>query len=259
MKIRKIILTAAIMLWLLCTVSNAAEDDKNPDSMMFNVGIVLSSLMSLSDAYIKTVSDRLEVAAITEEVASGKWERIQPLLEKIENQEKGDAVAWFALPDGSYYTVDKGLMDKNLKDRPYFPVVLAGKISVGDLVISKSTEQVSTIVAVPVKKGDSVTGILGVSLFTRKLSVLINKNMRFDDNVIFFALTRDHITAINKKPGRVFLDPEKQGSSSMTMAIKEMLSMDEGIVEYDFHGKRRVAFVKSDYTNWWYAVGLPVK
>ncbi len=45
----------------------------------------------------------------------------------------------------------------------------------------------------------------------------------------------------------------------MTMAIKEMMSMDEGIVEYDFQGKRRVAFMKSRYSNWWYAVGLPVK
>ncbi len=134
------------------------------------------------------------MAAITEEAASGSWERIKPLLAKIEKQEKGDAVAWFALPDGSYYTVDKGLMDKNLKDRTYFPSVLAGKISVGELVISKSTNQVSTVIAVPVKKRNSVTGVLGVSLFTRKLSVLINKNMRFEDDVIFFALNKEHIT-----------------------------------------------------------------
>ncbi len=250
---------AAVMLLALNTNSNADENVKSPAPLMFDAGVVVSSLMSLSDGYIKSISDRLEVAATTEEAASGSWKRIKPLLEKIEKQEKGDAVAWFALPDGSYYTVDNGLMDKNLKDRTYFPTVLSGKISVGDLLVSKSTNQASTVIAVPVKKGDSVTGVLGVSLFTRKLSVLINKNMRFEDNVVFFALTRNHITAINKRPGRVFLDPEAQGSSSMTMAIKEMLSMDEGIVEYDFHGKYRVAFVKSKYTNWWYAVGLPVK
>lgn len=259
MKSRMMILMTAIILAVFCTASNAAQKVKSPAPLMFDAGVTVSSLMSLSDAYIKSLSDRLEVVAITEEAASGKPERIMPMLKKIEKQEKGDAVAWFALPDGSYYTVDKGLMENNLKDRAYFPRVLAGEISVGELVISKSTNQVSTIIAVPVKKGDSVTGVLGVSLFTRKLSVLINKNMRFEDDVVFFALTKDHITAINKKPGRVFLDPENQGVSSMTMAIKEMMSMDEGIVEYDFHGKRRVAFMKSRYTNWWYAVGQLVK
>jgi hypothetical protein len=256
MKNRMMILMIAIMFTLLCTVSNAAEKVKRPAPLMFDAGVAVSSLMTISDAYIKSVSDRLEVAAVTEEAASGNWERIKPLLEKIEEQEKGDAVAWFALPDGSYYTVDKGLMDKNLSDRAYFPVVLSGKISVGELVVSKSTNQVSAIIAVPVKKGDSVTGVLGVSLFTRKLSVLINKMMRLPDEAIFYALNKDHITAINKKPGLVFMDPEAQGSSSMTMAIKEMLSMEEGIVEYDFHGKRRVAFMKSNYTGWWYAIGL---
>ena len=259
MKNRMIILMTVIMILIFCPASNAAKNVKHPAPMMFDAGVVVSSLMSLSDAYIKTIADRLEVVAITEEAASGNWQSIKPLLEKIQKQEKGDAIAWYALPDGSYYTVDAGLTDKSLKDRTYFPVVLSGKVSVGELVISKSTDQISTIIAVPVNKGDSVTGILGVSLFTRKLSVLINKNMRFGDDVVFFALNKDHITAINKRPGRVFLDPEAQGDRSMTMAIKEMLSKDEGLVEYDFHGKRRVAFMKSRYTNWWYAVGLLVK
>ncbi len=259
MKSRMMILMTAIMLAVFCTASNAAQKDNEADSLMFDAGVTVSSLMTISDAYIKSLSDRLEVAAVSEEAASGKPERIMPMLKKIEEQEKGDAVAWFALPDGSYYTVDRGLMDKNLKDRAYFPVVLAGKISVGELVISKSTNQVSTIIAVPIKKDESVTGVLGVSLFTRKLSVLINKNMRFEDDVVFYALNKEHITVINKKPGLVNLDPEAQGNSSMTMAIKEMMSMDEGIVEYDFHGKRRVAFMKSRYTNWWYAVGQLVE
>jgi hypothetical protein len=83
--------------------------------------------------------------------------------------------------------------------------------------------------------------------------------MVLSDEVIFYALNKDHITVINAKPERVFLDPEAQGDLSMTKAIKEMLKKDEGIVEYDFHGKRRLVFKKSVYTGWWFALGLPVK
>jgi hypothetical protein len=254
-----IVLISGVFTLLFNPASYAAEDIRYPAPMMFDTGVVLSSLMVVTDSYIKAIACELDVASVTEEAASGDWQRIRPLLEMIQKREKGGAIAWYALPDGSYYTVDDGLTNKNLKDRAYFPKVLAGQISVGELVVSKATGQVSTIIAVPIKKGDPVTGILGVSLFTKKLSAQLKSNLGFKDDVIFFALNEAHITVINSEPDRVFLDPEAQGSSSMTKAIKEMLKKDEGTVEYDFNGKRRVVFRKSSYTNWWYAAGLQVK
>ncbi len=259
MKNRIIILISAVTVLLFCPASYAAENVGYPAAMMFDAGVVLSSLMAVTDSYIKAISGELEVASLTEEAASGDWQRIRPLLENIQKREKGDAIAWFALPDGSYYTVDDGITDKNLKDREYFPKVLAGQTSIGELVVSKATGQVSTIIAVPIKKGGPVTGILGVSLFTRKLSAQLKIELGFKDDMIFFALNKKHITAINSNPDRVFLDPEAQGNSSMTKAIREMLKKEEGTADYDFHGKRRVVFRKSPYTNWWYAVGLMVK
>jgi hypothetical protein len=259
MKNKLIVLISAVTALLFCPASYAAENIRYPAPMMFDAGVVLSSLMVVTDSYIKAIAGELEVVSLTEEAASGDWQRIRPLLENIQKQEKGDAIAWFALPDGSYYTVDDGITDKNLKDRAYFPKVLAGQSSIGELVVSKSTGQVSTIIAVPVKKGGSVAGILGVSLFTRKLSTQLKSDLGFKDDMIFFALNKEHITVINSNPDRVFLDPEAQGNSSMIKAIEEMLKKDEGTAEYYFHGKRRVTFRKSPYTNWWYAVGLMVK
>lgn len=252
----KIIAMAVLTVLALCTASLAAEEVKRPAPVMFDAGVAVSSLMAISDGYIKSIEERLEIAAMTEEAASGDWERIRPLLERIEDQEKGEAIVWFAICDGSYCTVDAGVTGRNLKDRPYFPKVLAGEESVGELVISRSTGQVSAITAVPIKSNGQVTGMLGVSLFTRKLSVLINEKMGLKDDAVFFALNRDHITVINKDPDKVYLDPEAQGDSSMTKAMKEMLSKDKGNVEYDFDGRRNVCFMKSPYTGWWYAIGL---
>jgi hypothetical protein len=253
--------TLAFMLGLfLITASFSvswADDKKKP--LVFDADVVLSSVMTIADNYIRSIAVELELAAVTEEAASLDWQRIKPLLAKIEDSEADEAIAWYAQPDGKYYTVDDGLTDKNLKDRSYFPNVLAGLTSVGELVISKSTGQISTIIAVPIKKNDAVTGILGVSLFTKKLSAQMKNSLGFKDDASFFALNKDHITALNIRPELIFLDPEKQGNPSMTKAIKEMLSKDQGTLEYDFHGKRRVIFKKSTYTNWWYAVGKEVR
>lgn len=258
LKKKTLIAMAAIILAICCT-ANAAEKKPSPAPLKFDAEVVLSSLITISDNYIRAITGELEVAALSAEAVSGDFKQIKPLLIEIQKREYDDGIAWFALPDGSYYTVKDGLTGKSLKDRVYFPKVLAGEESVGELVVSKSTGEISTIIAVPVKKDGAVTGILGVSLFTKKLSVQIKKDMGITDDTIFFAINKDHITVINVKPDLVYLDPEAQGESSMTKAIESMLKKDKGYAEYNFHEKRRIYFKKSSYTGWWYAVGKPVK
>jgi methyl-accepting chemotaxis protein len=239
----------------LPTQERATGEPSQP--LMFDGRIVLSSLMSLVDGRISHIADTLAVAALTEEVRSSDWTRMKPLLAEVQKRE-GAAIVWYALPDGSYFTVDKDKTNQTLKDRPYFPKVLAGQVVIGDLVVSKSTGQMSTIIAVPVKHGKSVTGILGVSLFMQKLSGQITRDMGLPDEVIFYAFNRDRMTAFHAKIELVFADPTAQGSESLTRAVHEMLSKDQGIVEYDFGGPRRVMFRRSDFTGWWYALGMPI-
>jgi len=252
------------MAALIISVSSAsAQGNKeclvfNQSGLVFEANVALSSLIAITDGHIKSIAEKLALAAATAEAQSGDWRRIKPLLTMIQRDEANDSTVWFARPDGSYYSVELGLTKMNLRDRSYFPDLMAGKATVGHLVISKSTGEVSAIIAVPIKKDGKVTGALGLSLFTRKLSVQIKEKMGLADNVVFFALNRDYVTVINFKPERVFLNPEKQHSSSMARAMEEMLSREQGVIEYDFHGVRRIVFRKSAYTGWWYAIGLPV-
>jgi len=259
---KKIIITLAALI--ISVGSATAQVNKeclvlNQSGLVFEANVALSSLIAITDGHIKSIAEKLALAAATAEAQSGDWRKIKPLLTLIQKDEGDESTVWFARPDGSYYSVDLGLTDKNLKDRSYFPDLMAGKATVGHLVISKSTSEVSAIIAVPIKKDGRVKGALGLSLFTKKLSVQIKNQMGLDDNVVFYALNKDYITVINFKPERVFLNPEKQDSSSMAKAMEEMISREQGIIEYDFHGVRRVAFRRSAYTGWWYAIGLPVK
>ena len=135
-----------------------------PVSAGAQADLALNILAAETEAQMKAVLRPLEVLAITTEAQSGEWQNIRPLLATLEEKEP-DARTWYALQDGSYYTVVDGLTSANLKNRSYFPVVLAGKESVGIVVMSYSTGKNVAIIAVPVRNQSAVTGVMGASVY----------------------------------------------------------------------------------------------
>lgn len=226
-----------------------------PPVITVEAGVALSALIALADAHLGNMVGALETLALTEEVGSADWEKMKELLSKV--QERGiPAAVWFALPDGSYYTVDKGLTDQNLRDRAYFPKVMAGEVAVGDLVVSKSTGRKSSIVAVPVKKDDVVVGILGASVFLDSLSEALKQELSLPKDTVFYALDGRGQTALNWSVDLIFQDPTAQGSETLTRAVGEILSNSEGRTEYDFNGRRRrIVYRTSPLTGWHFALG----
>ena len=129
------------------------------------------------DAYRAAVEARLEgvlaatrTLAATAEVRSGQWARMNGPLAVLASSVEDQAAVWFAAPDGSYFTVDKGATGETLRVRAYFPALLAGRDVVGALVVSKSTGQRALIVASPVLVDGKVAGAVGVSMDSSKLA-----------------------------------------------------------------------------------------
>ena len=129
----------------------------------------VSAAVALTETHIEGLVTAMQIMSVTDEVKSGDWATIQPLLKEFQDNSIPLA-AWFALPDASYYTVDAGLASGNLSDREYFPVVMDGDVAVGYTVVSKSTGRESTVAAVPVKDGNNVIGVLGASIYLDELS-----------------------------------------------------------------------------------------
>jgi sulfate adenylyltransferase subunit 1 (EFTu-like GTPase family) len=205
---------------------------------------------------MNNIADFLEVLAATDEVKSGNWEKMKGVLEKMERLQI-PSVVWYSNPDGFYYTVDKGAVIQNIKDREYFPKVLAGKTVVGSLVVSKSTGQKSAVVAVPVMKDGTVVGVLGTSIFLEQLNEIIKGDMNLPEDVIFFVMDPNAVTVLNWKAERIFQEPTKMGSSSLTTAIENMLARKEGMEKYEFDGKlKKVIYKTSPLTGWCYALGI---
>lgn len=215
------------------------------------------------DAYRAAVEARLDgvlaatrTLAATEEVRSGQWARMSGPLAVLAANVDEQAAVWFALPDGSYFTVDKGATGETLRERAYFPALMAGRDVVGALVVSKSTRQRALIVASPVLVDGKVTGAVGVSMDAAKLAASLDQAIRFPADVVFYALDEQGQTALHRSGELIFMFPSDVGSSTLSDAVKTMLSRPEGVVHYRYAGTERTAlFQRSELTGWVFVLG----
>ena len=219
--------------------------------------VALHSFMALSDGHLQKLADVLRLLAVTDDVRSGKWERIHGPLAGVAPMVV-PAVLWFAQPNGAYSTLAKARAG-DLSDRAYFRRVLDGKTVVGDLVVSRSTSRNTAIVAVPVRGRDgAIVGVLGASVHLDSLGALIRREMGgLGGNLRFFAIDSTPIGALNSDSALILTEPMKLGDEGMRKAFTEMLSRGEGAVTYTFRGRERtMLYRKSPVTGWWYAFGV---
>ena len=218
--------------------------------------LLLNAFTALGENQMEDALRGLKLMAATSEVQSGKWDEMKGLLGEFGRSGIKAAAVWFARPDGSYYTVAKDQTGLNLKDRPYFSRLMAGKVVAGDLVISKSTGMRTAVAAVPVRSGGRVIGALGASLSVEELSRAIDRQMSLPKGMIFYALDPGGRTSLHRDVRLLFEYPSDMGSKSLAERVREMLSKPEGIVHYDFRGKKTVLYKKGPLTGWTFAVGV---
>jgi hypothetical protein len=217
---------------------------------------LLNAYSAFTDEYCGSIIRDLRLLAATSEVRGGKWEGMKDLLAEFDKGGIAAAAVWYAMPDGNYYTVEKGLTGENLADRTYFHGLFAGSEVKGELVISRSTGKRSAVFAVPVISGDKVTGAIGVSLSVDAVSRILNEKMGLPSDFVFYALDSNGRTSLHEKPELLFEYPSDIGSKTLNDAVKKMLSEKEGVVHYEFQGRKTVYFKRSPLTGWVYALGV---
>lgn len=244
-----------IIIFFIITSLRCAH--KSP--IMVDGNVALSSLIALSDGHLIKLRDELSFFAKSSEASLTKWEKVRSRLAEIEKNNIA-AVIWFALPDGSYWTVDAGKVSGNLLDRPYWNNVMKGQTVVGDLVVSKSTGQNVAIIAVPLLRSNkSVAGVFGASVYLDKLSLQLKREMAVDSNYIFYAIDSAIRGALNSNTSLIFTYP-KELTPEMAKVFDDMVTRSNGVARYNFNGgKRTVLYKKSSAVGWWYAFGVVEK
>ena len=229
---------------------------------MMEEKVGLSSLVALVEGHIGSMMRTMEVLAITDEVKSANWDSMQVLLTKFNEflNPTVPSLAWFALPDGSYYAVGIGLTDKNIADRPYFPKVMAGESILGDLVISRATGKKTVVAVVPVQNQGKIIGALGTSIYLDNFSEILARELTLPEDMLFYALNEEGYTALHSDTQYLLEEPDKMRSETLAAAVKEMMSSEEGQVTYEFEGfTKTVLFKKSLLTGWRIALGRKYK
>ena len=192
--VKKVSLFMGSCLALLLLAVGCGGCDESAVQIDGKVGV--SAAVALTEARVEGLVGTMEVMALTDEVQSADWDNMVDMLTKFELSNI-PLLAWFALPDGSYYTVDAGLASGNLSDRPYFPRVMAGEVVIGDLLVSKATGVKSMMATVPVKDNGEVVGALGVSVFLEQLSQLTAADLQLSDDMVLYAVNGDGVIALH--------------------------------------------------------------
>jgi len=217
----------------------------------------VNTMIAKTDGKLNAILRPFEVLALTTEVQSGDWNKIQPLFATLQDKEP-DAWIWYARPDGSYYTVADGLTSANLKNRSYFPDVLAGKESVGVVVVSHTTGRNAGIVAVPAIKGGAVQSVLGASVYLDTLTDELRSDI--PEPFVFYAIDTEGKFAIHSEKGQISRNITTIGpETSFGKAITIIRAADSGTVEYDDGGIHYMAdFRSSPLTSWKFVVAWPL-
>lgn len=213
--------------------------------------LLLQSYRSLVEEHLAGVLRTIRTLAATSDARTGSWASVRPALARLSGDLATAAAVWYAQPDGSYDTVEKGPIDKTLKDRAYFPDLLAGKDVVGVLVVSKSTGERSIIVATPVRKQGQTVGVIGVSLRALSVSQLVIDRVGMPDSLTFYALDQHGRSAIHKDPAKMFQYPSDMGDKFLRDAVEMILLQRQGMVTYRLGNTDRIAiFDTSKLTGW---------
>lgn len=248
--IRKLFLGFVLFIATLPALAFAQPPSETGSSPGRDAQSLLSAFASYTDLRIGSVQRSLEILASTTEGRSGQWERMKGLLGGYQKSEDG-LIVWYVRPDGTYYTVDKGLVNEKLSDRSYFPDLMAGMKITGALVVSKSTGQRSAVIAVPIKEGGKVVGAIGASLFLDRLAHQVASFLDLRTDTAFFAMAPNGLTTLHSKTDRHFLDPRELGSATLKKAANEMLSGTAGEVSYEFDNATKKAIYRtSSLTQW---------
>lgn len=260
--VRTIFAAVALVLIFSLPASSAQGIDKSPTkksgaTQASDLRLILNGYAAYTEEHIAGTLRGLKLLSYTNEMKSGKWPAMKGLLARFDKSGINAAAVWYARPDGSYYTAGDGLAAHTLADRPYFPTLMAGRDVVGYLVISKSTGARSFVIAVPVKNNKGkVAGALGVSVSEKDMSKTIDEKLGLPENMIFYALDTKGQVSLHTKSSLLQVFPSDLGSPTLNDAIKEMLSKKEGEVSYEFQGKKKVVFRRSQLTGWTYAIGV---
>lgn len=222
--------------------------------------MLLRNLAGNAETRLMDVLDGCREVAGASAAQEPDWPAVKALLE-ARFADALSGIAWYALADGSYWTVLTGAVEANLSDRDYWPTLMEGGEVLGAPVVSKSTGRSAAVFAAPVLAGGEVVAVVGYSVFLDNLVVELAGPVRLCEGYVFFLLDPNAVNMGDSSDlGLIFDEPltNPEAPQSLKEAIAEIMAGEAGTVTYEWQGvEKGAAFRLMPELGWRCVVSHP--
>jgi methyl-accepting chemotaxis protein len=201
----------------------------------------------------------MTIMAVAPVIQSGNPDAILPFLANAAKENKFYDAVCFADQSGNF--TNSANARGSIADREYFQLAVRGIVAVSDPVISKSTGHLIAPVAVPIKVGDKVTGVM---YGTVTLDSLAKK-------IAAIKVGQTGYAYMLQKNGLIIAHPNKDFPMKLNAvtdislppglrAVNErMVKGEAGLASYEYQGSEQlVAFAPISGTSWVLAITVPL-
>jgi len=208
----------------------------------------------LTASRMENLLTSLQAIALTDDIKSMKWKQQQPLLKRqLENTRFLDLAVVF--PDGTAHYPDG--TTSQLGDREYVIKAFNGQANYSDLILSRVTNSLVIMFAVPITNDGKVVGVLIGRSDSDTLSE-VARDSGYGSNGYGFVINNEGIVVghpdqekVNSRFNPIEDSKTDDGLESMVKFFKTVLSEKQGFGKYKLEGTEYYAsFAPIEGTNW---------
>ncbi len=261
----KLCLAFGCLLLVICAGLSIITYVQSSDALLSQLN---ESLVQITKESSKLVKERvnsqinaLEVIAETESIKSDTlsiYEKIVLLKKEVERS----GHQFMSLIDENGISITTNGEENNVSDRDYFKKAMLGENYVTDPIISKVDGSMIIIYAVPIKKGNSIKGVLIAARDGNELSHSV-EDISFGNNSEAFMINNNGTTIAHRNRELVLnMDNDLISNNPKLISLIEleqkMIDGQNGVGEYEYNGiKKYMAFTPVEGTNWSLAITSP--
>ncbi|MBP2644932.1 MAG: mcpA 6 [Firmicutes bacterium] len=189
---------------------------------------------------------------------SGNRTAIQAYL-NLENQNKKEMYQALVYSDSNGNFIDAFGETGNQSDAPFFKQAISGNAVILGPVIDKKNGNPVVFMAIPVKTGDRITGILLGVVNATSLAKIV-ENIKVGDTGYAYVLQNDGTTIFHKNKERVNNNilTDATTTPELKTISEKIIKGETGVGIYTFNGTSKyVAYTPIEGTSWAIGVNLP--
>lgn len=210
----------------------------------------LEKMVTQMDEKLAAWLGEMQAAASTEAARSMDWGRMHKYLQNNADLYDGYEILFLADRNGSYQTTAGAT--GSIADRDYFPVVMSGRPTVSEPVLSKSTGKYIIVIASPVRNtSGGVIGLFAGTMELEKLTAVVNSE-KIGEKGNAFMIDEDGLIIAHPTESLVMqLNITQDESKTLAAVGSEMIAGKLGHKEYTYNGQKKMAYYQPLQNKEW--------